>query len=721
MAYAPVQMTPVPFDSSKTLLSQGSERGGIFLTSDDYALSKQIEQLHNPDARNFDVRPLFYLVEEIISRVDDTQVTGSRPLTEAKGSRVTYESHDDVHSEIPDLPLLVDWISSEMNRNHPDQHETTLSVLHILQHLSWEAKVVITLAAVAVTVGRIWLVIKNTLTNELAYSISKLRTNDVVARNLFEATNHLTRVIQDTTRCIIEFGEIPAVYITDEDPEVKAAMSQIPIAVYWIIRSAVAVARQITRFSTMINEGVGISKANSSEVYKLKTISDHYRKTLTNLYRLIDEKEHINSYNMTKEIMNDKMHIDNMKILRTLIYADDDMPPLYDGPAKKRVPLEILRRKNVLLLISGLDITHEELSILEQSYIESKVHEYEVVWIPIIDSSLQWTDPMKVKLENLKDSMPWYSVHNPSLIRNAVIRFLTDDWNFHGKPMLVVLDPQGKVLSPNAIHMMWIWKNQAFPFTHAREEALWEQETWKLELLVNGIDQKILDWIREEKYILLYGADDLTWIRQFTNEARAVARTLQIPLEMVYVGRSHTKEEVHKICASIIMEQLSHCWQDPTFVWYFWTRIESMIYSKIQLGNVHDHEDTIWQEIQKLHSHDKSHSGWVVLAKGSRIIVHGQGKVAMVTLEELEKWKEPAIRNGFDVGFGNHYTKLHMEEYPCHRILFPSGMRIPRSMPCPDCRRPMHKNESFICCHEDHNAEVAEVLAALTDVDQYEA
>lgn len=228
------------------------------------------------------------------------------------------------------------------------------------------------------------------------------------------------------------------------------------------------------------------------------------------------------------------MHIDNTKVLKTLIYADDDVPPLYDASAKRRVctrnfspisflshnsyprhyltiylrklclyisyyifqvHLEVLKRKNVLLLISGLDISHDELFILEQSYTESKAHAYEIVWIPVIDRSVQWTEAMEVKLETLKASMPWYSVHHPSIIGNAVSKFLIDDWHYRGKPMLVVLDPQGKVLSPNAIHMMWIWQSQAFPFTSIREEDLWEQETWRLELLVSGIDQKILDWV----------------------------------------------------------------------------------------------------------------------------------------------------------------------------------------------------------------------------------
>jgi len=58
-----------------------------------------------------------------------------------------------------------------------------------------------------------------------------------------------------------------------------------------------------------------------------------------------------------------------------------------------------------------------------------------------------------------------------------------------------VLDPQGKVVCPNALHMMWIWGSSAFPFTSLREESLWKDETWRLELLVDGIDPVILNWV----------------------------------------------------------------------------------------------------------------------------------------------------------------------------------------------------------------------------------
>ena len=155
----------------------------------------------------------------------------------------------------------------------------------------------------------------------------------------------------------------------------------------------------------------------------------------------------------------------------------------------------------MLLLISGLDILNDELSILEQIYNESRQHgarldsQYELVWIPIMDHSVQWSDMVNEKFKSMQSSMPWFTVYHPSVIEKPVIRFIKEVWHFRNKPILVVLDPQGKLVCPNALHMMWIWGSNAFPFTSLREESLWREETWRLELLVNGIDPVILNWV----------------------------------------------------------------------------------------------------------------------------------------------------------------------------------------------------------------------------------
>lgn len=155
----------------------------------------------------------------------------------------------------------------------------------------------------------------------------------------------------------------------------------------------------------------------------------------------------------------------------------------------------------MLLLISDLNISHDELSILDQLYNESRAQgmrvesQFEVVWIPIVEHSSKWNDSLQTRFEYLLSIMPWHIVHHPTLISKAVTRFIKEVWQFRNKPILVVLDPQGKVVSPNAIHMMWIWGSLAFPFTSLKEEALWREESWRLELLVDGIDPAVLNWV----------------------------------------------------------------------------------------------------------------------------------------------------------------------------------------------------------------------------------
>ena len=120
---------------------------------------------------------------------------------------------------------------------------------------------------------------------------------------------------------------------------------------------------------------------------------------------------------------------------------------------------------------------------------------YELVWMPILDPNVKYTEAMERQFEEMKSNMPWYSVYHPNIIDRAVKKSIGDRWHFRNNPILVVLDPQGRELSPNALHMMWIWGSNAFPFTSAREEALWREETWRLELLVSGMDPTILNWV----------------------------------------------------------------------------------------------------------------------------------------------------------------------------------------------------------------------------------
>ncbi|RVW78581.1 Protein SIEVE ELEMENT OCCLUSION B [Vitis vinifera] len=485
-------------------------------------MMKQIYATHTPDGREVDVKPLFQLVEDILSRASPAV----DPLFLTAQTRV--ETWDDKTQQASFIAMLealsftIDRVACEItykSSSGEDAHATTLSIFNQLSYFPWEAKLIYS-------------------SNQLAKSVAILKQVPVILEHSaslkprFDALNNLIRAMTDVTKCIIEFKGLPSVYISHDAAPLVTAMAHIPTAVYWTIRAVIACASQISSLSSLGHEHALMSSTNetwelSTLAHKIKNILDLLNNQLALCYQYIEEKMNLETYQMLLNLL-EGVQIDNMKLLKALIYAKEDLQPF----------LMALQR-------DGLDFPRDELSILEQIYNESRVHatrmEYEIVWIPIVDRFAEWTDPLQSQFETLQTTMPWYSVYSPSLIEKPVIRFIREVWHFRNKPILVVLDPQGKVVSPNAIHMMWIWGSTAFPFTSLREEALWREETWKLELLVDGIDPTILSWIKEGKYIYLYGGTDMEWIRKFTTTARAIASTARIPLEMVYVGKS-TKE-----------------------------------------------------------------------------------------------------------------------------------------------------------------------------------
>ncbi|XP_065880033.1 protein SIEVE ELEMENT OCCLUSION B [Euphorbia lathyris] len=694
-----------------------SDRNMLAL-SDENSMMKQILTTHAPDGREFDVRPLLSIVEDILSRATSFDTIIKPGQTKAEGENKNREANFIAMLEA--LSYVIDRIACEISykaMSGADAHTTTLSLFNMLSSYSWDAKLVLTMAAFALNYGEFWLLAQIYSTNPLAKSMAILKQlpslleHTIPLKPRFDALNNLIKVMIDVTNCIVDFRELPSVYISSEVPAFAAAISHIPIAVYWTIRSIVACATQITTLTTMGHEFATTEAWELSTLaHKLQNIYEHLRQQLSKCHQHIDEKRNVETYQMLLNLF-DTIHIDNMKILKALIYSKDDVQPLVDGSTKRRVNLDVLRRKNVLLLISGLDISHDELSILEQIYNESRIHatrlesQYEVVWIPIVDRSVPYTDAMHKQFEALQATMPWYTVNNPTIVEKVVIRFIKEVWHFRNKPILVVLDPQGKVVCPNALHMMWIWGSNAFPFTTFREDSLWKEESWRLELLIDGIDPTILNWIKEGKYIFLYGGDDIEWIKKFTTSAKAVAQAARIPLEMVYVGKSTKRDKVQRAISTITVEKLSYVWQDMTMIWFFWTRLESMLFSKIQLGKIDEH-DPMMQEIKKLLSYDKE-GGWAVLSRGSNVVVNGHSTTVLPTLVEYDMWKENVPVKGFDQSFKEHHDKLHGIAHPCCRFEFSTtASRIPERLKCPECHRAMEKLITFCCCHE----EIPEIL-----------
>ncbi|KAJ0771805.1 putative sieve element occlusion [Helianthus annuus] len=699
-------------------LNQG-ERNSIFSASDDNVIMKQVLDTHLPDGTDVDVKPLVHIIEDILRHATIKAAIDEDASTSLVAHADVGKSHQT--NTVVMLNLLshiIDKLACEMSfkcLTGGDGHSIALSLFHTVGNYHWDAKLALILAAFALNYGEFWLLAQIYSSNQLAKSMAILKQVPMIMEHSAplkprsDALNRLIHSVLELTQCIIQFKELPSTYVSYEVPAMARALNIVPTAVYWNVRGIIACAAQITNLTSMGHEyGVSSTEMQSWEVsslvHKINHLLEFLRKQLEECHRLIGERKEMDFRNSFNQLF-ETVHIDNMKILKILLNLRDDPLPLFDGATKQRVSLEVLRKRNVLLLISGLDMSNDELSILEQIYSESRIQGsrmdtlYDLVWVPIVDPYVEYTDAMHRRFEEMRSTMPWYSVNHPSNIDRVVKKSIGDRWHFRNKPILVVLDPQGRELSPNALHMMWIWGSTAFPFTTAREEALWRDETWRLELLVSGMDPTILNWVSEGKYIFLYGGDDIEWIRKFTNNARAMATAARIPLEMAYVGKSKKIENVRRAIATINVEKLSYCWQDTSLMWYFWTRIESMLFSKIQLKRADD-QDLIMLQIKKLLSYDKDGS-WALLCRGSQILTNGHGSTMLQTPIDFDLWKEHIPSRGFDLSFKDYHDKLHVAANNCCRFEFPiAAGRIPEGMRCPECHRLMEKYIAFLCCHD---------------------
>ncbi|CAN6548840.1 unnamed protein product [Malus baccata var. baccata] len=600
-----------------------------------------------------------------------------------------------------------------------DANKTTMDILDIVQHYDWDEKAVLALGAFAIKDGEFWLVAQQYTTNPLARAVGQLKQLQeileragTILKPKFDAYDNLVRAIFKVTKTIVHLQEIHNDPHLSPEIKATAATAQIPTAVYWTIRAIVVAASQLLGITSSEAEYMTEAWELSSLAHKLENIFKHLEEILDGLYQLIQKNKEEEAFNAIARIL-ETPHMDNSKPLRVLFYKDDQ-PALYDGYSKKRVDIDVLKRKVVILFITDLNVVHEnEYTIVQQMYLE-KGHnptrpesQYELVWVPITD---EWTEAKYQQFESLRNSMQWYTVFHPSVVSPIVVRYIRDPrkWNFAKKPLLVVMDPQGKIVHQNAVHMMCIWGSIAFPFTSQRERLLWEEETWRIELLADAIHPNLTTWITEGKYICLYGGEDIEWIRNFTKAARNVAGDAGIQLEILYVGRSKAKENVMNNIMKIIQaEKLSHT-LDWNLIWFFWIRLESMWQSKGQLlseqGKTQSRtdplkSDPIMQGIISLLSFGSSDRGWAVISLGSAAMSKANGEHMLKSLREFNDWKNRLPEVGFTPALNEHLEVVHKQApHHCTSLILPATGIMPETVACAECGRIMERFSVFRCC-----------------------
>ncbi|KAJ4822520.1 hypothetical protein Tsubulata_048065 [Turnera subulata] len=686
------------------------------LESPDNASLKEVLATHSHDGRKVDVKSILNIIENILLRATPSTLADapSGSLEDKTILQVDKIAQTDTVVKLKALTDIIKKISTELSNSNVfvtatidgnnlrpsaspfatkmtcnckcpgggDVFATTTTILKTLSNYSWDAKVVLTLAAFALNYGEIFLLAppysngSSSISQSLALlkQLRDITENSLLSKPKYDSIVKLVKVIVGVARCIVDFTDLPLEGIAVNLPPLSTAVDYIPKAAYWAILSTVISASHIASLKA--------SQESTTQPWDLSRlaiegtrIQELLKNQLTICKGQIAEKSKTAYWHLVRDIC-DVRQPDSMKILKTLIFDKHGWPYLVDR-AYRRIGMEELRDKSVLLLISGLDISKEEILTLGKLYQEAQMRpdvQYHVLWIPIVDKTTTWDQDKQQKFEKLLSLMPWYTVPEPSKIKAEVIKYIKKVWEYTGKTMLVPLDPQGRVQSMNALDMLWIWGNSAFPFFHGKEESLWEMQSWTIDLFIDGIDKNIINWVTQEgKFVCLYGGEDIDWIREFTSAAKLGALAAGIPIELVYVGKNNALKQVEKIIKIIDAEKLSYYWTDLASTWFFWTRLESMLYLKMQQGK-NFKNDNIMREVTTLLAYDASDKGWALFCKGTSSMTKAKGDVALKSMKHVHEWKDNATAKGFLPAL-NEYFQRNQAMQSNNRIILTGNRR----------------------------------------------
>ncbi|MBA0781193.1 hypothetical protein Gotri_002140, partial [Gossypium trilobum] len=316
---------------------------------------------------------------------------------------------------------------------------------------------------------------------------------------------------------------------------------------------------------------------------------------------------------------------------------------------------EKLRNKHVLFLISDLNISIEEIKVLEGLY-EKNEGKYEIVWLPIV-GSLAYDEKAAARFWELRQMTKWIGVE-PSRIEEEVIQYIKRDWHFIKEAIAVSVNEVGEITCLNALPMLWTWGNRAFPFTD--KITLWNELderngwTWRLDLL---FDQFILpgdsgihiqSWTKSEgTLVCLFGGGDISWNQEFIQKVKYAARSAGVTLKLVYLGVGKNKGKGltrNQLGRDVLVIQSESQWQ-------FWSRLESIF-----------------------------------------------GKTALTIMEDYQMWRSDMIGVRFLEGIKKYKELITRDVHSCINVHLPVMGQIPGIMICPECSKVMDVFYTYRCC-----------------------
>uniref|UniRef100_A0A7N0TFB8 Protein SIEVE ELEMENT OCCLUSION C n=1 Tax=Kalanchoe fedtschenkoi TaxID=63787 RepID=A0A7N0TFB8_KALFE len=598
----------------------------------DGVLMKNLLISHDPDDRAIDSEQLLQFVEGVI--FCDTP-------SQSSVSEVNCVSDFELIRAKEPLGNIISKASSQIactSNKESDVSARTMALFDLLGCYRWDAKVVIVLAAFAMTYGEWWLIMQLHLQSHLAASIANLKRLPTDARLLqhkFKAIRSvLFHRVMDLTRSIIRFYTLPTDIIQLDGEAKSQANPQVYAAAYWVIRSTLMCSSRIVN---LVSAKYELNRPSTAAIWELTSLANRMSSICNPLKQQVETCHQQIELKLRRRLKNlySEVYANNQVVLRILLGMHDEFPLKDNASQAKPKGVSELKNKVVLLLVSTPELLQVETLLLlgEKLYHQNLNDSYELVWVPISASST-WSDTERGTFKFLSDSMPWRSIRKPWLLSPAVVDYIKQAWEFKGEPVMAVLDTLGVVVNSSALDMALIWGAAAFPFSGSRESELWKEAKWTLEFLLDDIDPLVSTWIEEGRDICIFGGNDAEWIKEFSTKMKDMINA-GLRVKVVYVGAISFSQLVTKIFTSSDRRKTPSVSLSATRQRFFWLRLESMRRSKLQMSS---NDDEIMHQLDNLLALKCRQDGWAIMGTPKDSVKVLQGREVTECLSTFSSW-----------------------------------------------------------------------------------
>ncbi|KAF3456880.1 hypothetical protein FNV43_RR01534 [Rhamnella rubrinervis] len=442
--------------------------------------------IHSTGDKELDVKSLLSLVHNILSTAGDA--AGVQPK-EWQGNMKSEPYDASFKSPLCTLKqisceLMACKAQGEAINN---VEKKTQAILKVLSSYSVDAKLGLSLAVLALEYGEIWRLQKDLKTScknnnsqekEFFQAMAILKSVTIIgSEKALGELNTLINLIMDVTQTIFELEKLRSRYSASQLSKVIGKHA------YQAITTIVACATQIT----ILKNNTGQLQDLSKRTYNLNTIYRDLQKHKQICHQQKELEIYMRLINMLKYARSESRDV-VVEILKLIIYAELDVQKLLIGGSTtdemEEVDMEILRTKDVFLIISSLDISDDEISSIKSKKESMHCIHFNIVWIPIVD---KWTSEQEKAFHEKRKQMPWYIVQYVSTI--AGIRFIKDEWEFKDKPIGVLMMADGDVITRKSLNLIQNFGYESNPKHH---NLVWHSTATKAEPESKSEESKLI-------------------------------------------------------------------------------------------------------------------------------------------------------------------------------------------------------------------------------------